>query len=177
MDELDARHFAITPGIAETLREACRVHLTRSFDNRLDETFEFEDQTKSATTACDVSWSSPSEKELEAWNDHNVTVEHVAIAFAAAILDRLCGLHIVHRMETGKGFDYFVNEANENHHDSFFESCTRLEVSGTNVVGKPHLISLLQRKLKQGSQSGEEPCFAFVVSIPEKSVKFVKEEA
>ena len=127
-----------------------------------------------------VSWTSPGQRERDAWNNQLDATRDGAYAMAVAAAELSLGLTTISRAREQTGSDYLVATAEPDSEiaTTDFESALRLEVSGVDRGGPPVVAARLRRKRAQLERAApDEPGFAAVVGFEAKLIQIVRLES
>ena len=160
LDDLHARHYAITPAVGENYAQAARVCLDRHHASPVEFTIEYSGGQEQVI----VKWDRADERARAAWANRDDATRDGAYALALAAVEAVTGLVAVSRAETKTGADYFLALPGSDVED--LEHTVRLEISGTDS-GRPADISRrLKEKLEQAASGASDlPAMAAVVGF------------
>ena len=143
IDDMEQRHYGLTPALANALKEAARVCLDRHHDSPISIIIRHDEQQ----IAADVEWEATDERTQGAWRNEIDTTEAGAYACVLAAVEMFYGLVAVFRAETETGADYYVSADDIEEH-------IRLEVSGVNRGNDSAVRYRLGEKVAQLARGG-----------------------
>ncbi len=146
LEGMDQRHWALTPALASSYKEAAEVCLSRHYQSPVEVTL----SDNSLESQGELSWSQPDDRALAAWANTIDATEAGAYGCVIAGVEELRGLFAVRRAETGTGVDYYLAGAGTGTND--LEDCLRLEVSGVNTGKRRDVNSRLLQKIRQARE-------------------------
>jgi hypothetical protein len=158
--DLTARHPGVSPGVSLAYAEAASVCLARHHTPPcqlavLDGSDEHQ---------LNAEWKNPTQAVKNAWANKDDATRDGAYALALASLEVTRGLVALSRAETRTGADYYVGSSSLSIED--FESCYRLEVSGTDEGNSSAINRRLQQKLDQAKNGNSNlPAIASIVGF------------
>jgi hypothetical protein len=160
LDNMDVRHWGLTPAVAANNKEAATVCLNRHHNPPT--TFAIENNTLADQTQ--VEWVQPDARVLDAWNNRIDATEMGAYACALAGVELAKGYFAVRRAETGTGSDYYIGPPASGVED--LENCYRLEVSGVDAGTERDIRQRLLQKIDQTRRGHSNlPAVAAVVGF------------
>jgi hypothetical protein len=162
LEEMEQRHWALTPALASTYKEAAEVCLSRHHQPPVELTL----SDNSLESQGELSWSLPDDRALAAWANTIDATEACAYGCVIAGVEQLRELFAVHRAETGTGVDYYVAPAEAGIDD--LEGCLRFEISGVDAGKRRDVNTRLLQKIRQAREgksslpalAGESSAFA-----------------
>lgn len=157
INNLDKKHYALTPSLAGAYFEAACTCLSRHHVPPQ----EFELTDSGIAKKLTLNWDLPTDRVKAAHNNFIDATEIGAYPIAIAAIENARNLYTVRRAETLTGADYYVSDSPESPSD--LESCYRLEVSGTD--GETAIVKTrLKQKLEQ-TRNGKSnlPAIAAIV--------------
>lgn len=159
--DMDQRHQALTPAIADSYTEAAGVCLDRH--HRSPKNFDLDDRSGSKSTVA-VAWQKPDERTRGAWANETDATEAGASACVLAAIELSDDLVAVRRAEAETGADYYVAPSGASAGD--LEGCLRLEVSGVDRGSTRIVRRRLKDKLEQAAKGESNlPALAGVVGF------------
>jgi hypothetical protein len=165
LENIDARHRALTPAIAASFHEAATVCLDRHHAPPT----EFVVRARDGAEPTQVNWPVPDQRCVDAWNNEIDATEAGACACVIAAAELREQLYAVRRAEQGSGADYYIGPAGSGIED--LEDCFRLEVGGTDERNAAAIERLLLKKIAQTRRGRSNlPAFAGVVGFLEKRI-------
>jgi hypothetical protein len=174
IEEMHARHRALTPAVADSYYEAATVCLSRHHESPLE--MVLSDNGKKSDAA--LAWQAPNSRVLDAWANTTDATEAGAYGCVIAGVEYLRELFAVRRAETGTGADYYIGPHGSGQDD--LEGCMRLEVSGVGDGDEKDVNKRLLEKVRQARRGkGNLPALAGVVGFSARllMVKDVLEES
>jgi hypothetical protein len=163
LDDLDKRHYGLTPAIAAVYREAASVCLNRHHFSSVALTL----SDNGSESVAELAWNTPDSRVLDAWANKTDTTEAGAYACVIAGVEELRGLLAVRRAETGTGADYYIGPDGAGKED--LENCLRLEVSGVDAGDRKEVSKRLVGKMQQAKDgSSSLPALAGVMGFAAK---------
>jgi hypothetical protein len=159
IQDLDARHPGLTPGVALGFREAAEVCFDRHHSPPINLTVDRGEQI-----AAQTEWETPDARTKHAWANEIDTTEAGAYCVALAALELTDDLVAVRRAETHTGADYYVAKRGTSVGD--LEEAFRLEVSGMDEGNQASVKTRLRQKLEQTARGRSSlPAIAAVVAF------------
>ena len=166
IEDMQARHTGLTPGLSQSLHEAARVCLSRH--HLSPSTFLIDDNRVQLSAS--ARWESPTLRERRAWADDDRTTENGAEACALAALELTRGLVAVERCRRGTGADYFVSVSEVVVDD--IEDAMRFEISGTDRGAREEIVRRLRGKITQVRRGQDtRPGIAAVVGFESLEIR------
>jgi hypothetical protein len=111
-----------------------------------------------------IVWGPVTQQMLDAYEDADEAVSFGACGIACLLVECMEGLTIVSRSCKGTGFDYWLGNGNRT--GEFFQTASRLEVSGLAEESGSNTVSeRVQQKLIQTEQSDDTSLPAIVVVV------------
>ena len=160
IDDMEQRHYGLTPALANALKEAARVCLDRHHDSPISIIIRHDERRMAA----DVEWEATDERTQGAWRNEIDTTEAGAYACVLAAVEMFYGLVAVFRAETETGADYYVAPPGVSPDD--LEEHIRLEVSGVNRGNDSAVRYRLGEKVAQLARGGSDiPGIAGVIGF------------
>lgn len=162
--DMEKRHPGLTEGTAKSYLEAATVSLDAEHKSPQDFLLNYDHHEQTT----EVMWDPPSQRCLRGWANHDDATRDGAYACAIAAAELSSGLYAMRRAETLTGADYYVAPKDTDPDD--FESCIRLEVSGTRS-DEQEVRRRLSDKIKQ-ARSGRSnlPAIAAIVGFKTKHI-------
>ena len=118
---MDQRHYALTPHIAGSYREAVSVCFNRHHSSPIE--VALSDNGKSRVA--ELAWLAPDARTSGAWANEIDATEAGAYACVIAAVELMRNFYAVRRCETGTGADYYIGPQGSGQND--LEECLRLE--------------------------------------------------
>ena len=166
IEDMQARHTGLTPGLSQSLHEAARVCLSRH--HLSPSTFLIDDNRVQLSAS--ARWESPTLRERRAWADDDRTTENGAEACALAALELTRSLVAVGRCRRGTGADYFVSPSEVVVDD--IEDAMRFEISGTDRGAREEIVRRLRGKIGQVKRGQDtRPGIAAVVGFKRLEIR------
>lgn len=160
LDEMHARHYALTQPIADGYREAAAVCLQRHSQSPINFTL----VDNGSATSGEVVWEEPTAQMNAAWANGTDTTEAGAYGCVIASVEFLRGFFAVRRAETGTGADYYIGPHGAGAED--LEDCFRLEISGVSDGSDHDVQRRLFEKIAQAQRGNSNlPALAGVVGF------------
>lgn len=171
-NNLASRHTGLTVGIGRSYEEAAAVCLDRHHNNS---PVEFLINVFSSTEYALAAFTTPTDREKNAWANETDATEQGACGLALAAVELFSGMLAIRRAETQTGADYYV--ASQTADRSDMESWFRLEISGTDRGDALTIRNRLQQKITQALNGKSNlPALAAVVGFLAKHIAIEKVE-
>ena len=165
IDDMEQRHYGLTPALANALKEAARVCLDRHHVPPISVAIRRNEREMIA----DVEWEATDERTRGAWANEIDTTETGAYACALAAVELFDGLVTIKRAETATGADYYV--APPGVHADDIEEHIRLEVSGVDSGSAARVRYRLREKVAQLAKGSKDmPGIAGVIGFRAKLI-------
>lgn len=160
IEDMHARHRALTPPIAGSYQQAASVCFSRDHSPPIEISLH-DNETR---TLVEVTWIEPDSRVRAAWDNKIDTTEFGAYGCVIAAVELLRGMFAVRRAETGTGADYYIGPQGSGEDD--LEKCLRLEVSGVSTGDDSDVRKRLLEKVNQALRGNSNlPALAGVIGF------------